>query len=127
LTHHERSRVVCLLNDLLLSTEKLAADQELSDDLLLDLVGECERNVAQLRTVMGSGQDQDARDGAESEHGCAYLRSDESISGLFRQVDNRFRCCVEELSARKKRVADELGDLRRTQRATKAYQGLDPA
>jgi hypothetical protein len=127
LTDHERSTVLRLLNDLLLWAEELATDKELSDERLQDLVGECERKVGQLRTMMGSGQDRDARDGAGNEGGWAALRSDESLAGLIRRVDDRFRCCVEELSARRQRVASELNSLRRTQRATKAYQGIESA
>jgi hypothetical protein len=127
LTDHKRSTVVCLLNDLLLSAEKLAADKHLSDDRLLELIGECERSVGQMRAVMGSGQETGTGDSSESEVGWAFLRSDETISGLVRQVDDRLRHCVEALSARIQRVAGELGDLRRTRRAAKAYQGLESA
>jgi hypothetical protein len=127
LTDHERSAVVCLLKELLLSIEKLARDGRISDDHLLDLVAECDRSVGQLRTMMGSSQEPDTGDGTPSGRRYASLRSDESVMELIRQVDVSLRHCIGELSARRQCVAGELHSLRCTQRATKAYQGIEPA
>jgi hypothetical protein len=127
LTDHDRSAIVCLLKDLLLSAEKLASDIMPSDDRLLDLVDECERSVGQLRAMMDSGHETEARDGAESGGSWTSLESDESIKTLIHQVDEGLRHCIGELAARKQRIACELDSLRSTRRATKAYQGMEQA
>ncbi|MHC1745248.1 MAG: hypothetical protein AB9873_19775 [Syntrophobacteraceae bacterium] len=126
MTVHDPSIVVCLLNDLLASARKMAGEPELPVEHVRRLVEECQAHLNKVKAIMESRQNENARDGARTREDWEDSESRKPIASLMHQVSECLQQCLQQLSARKKTIAEELEHLRRTQHATRAYYGLKP-
>lgn len=121
----DRATAKELLNDLIEAANRIADKEGLSHDRVMAQVEECERKIRQLRVILELPQETDATDGAEGVRAPNALRADAHLQDLMREADASLRQCVDVLSERRQAVANELNTLRLTQRATRAYQGIE--
>ncbi len=124
MTESDRALITGIVNELIRTAERIAGDKALSNELVLSQVTECERTFAQLRTLLDRHGIAKAKDGPETSE-TDDAACDAVLRALLLQAGESLQHCITALSIRRNAVAEELESMRRAQRATKAYRGIE--